>query len=117
MSSDSGGAFLDGKVARGLAVLVFLGCFAVLGIIHRDDLFPESQAGASGAEDFFGACFAKRKADIANMEKQGVVKPRRPNCSAPARRRCAGIWRARRRRGKGSRGAKPRLIAAGALTA
>lgn len=80
MSSDAdgasgGGAFLDSKAARGLAVLVFLGCVAALGAIHRDDLFPESQAQATGTEDVFGKCFAQRKADIANMEKQGVVKP------------------------------------------
>lgn len=76
MTDAAGGTpFLDSLAARGLAVLVFFGCVAALGYIHRNDLFPKSRAQPSAGEDFFGRCFAERKADIANMEKQGVIKP------------------------------------------
>lgn len=65
--------FLDSAAARGLAVLVFLGCVAALGYIHRKDLFPDSRVQAPAVDDVFGKCFAQRRADIAGMEKQGVA--------------------------------------------
>lgn len=71
--SGSEGGFLDGMAARGLALLIALGCAGVLGYIHRDDMFPpEKQAAAE--DGVFQRCYAKRSGDITKMLKNRLVK-------------------------------------------
>lgn len=64
MSRGSADAFLDRPVARLLALLCFVLCLALLGYIHRDDLF---------ADDPAARCFAERADDIDRMRAEGVI--------------------------------------------
>lgn len=74
--SASEGDFLDGRIARGLALLVAAGCIGVLAYIHREDLFPTEER-ATVAGGVFGRCYAERRGQIAEMVRNGVVKDAR----------------------------------------
>lgn len=65
--------FLDGWIARGLALLVAAGCVGVLAYIHRDDLFPREER-AMAESGVFVRCYAERRGQIDEMVKSGVVK-------------------------------------------
>ena len=64
---------LDRPAARWIAVAVALAGAAALGTIHRDDLFPSEEAAAPAADDPFQACLAQRRADIEQMQADGVI--------------------------------------------
>ncbi len=64
--------WLDGRAARGVAVLVAASAGAVLAYLHRDDLFP-SQRMAPPEEAAFVGCMAERAAGIDEMVRQQVI--------------------------------------------
>ena len=64
---------LDGKAARAVAFLVFLGCAALLGWIHRDDLWPGEDADVA-RDDPAAGCIAERTADIERMVDEGLIE-------------------------------------------
>lgn len=73
MASDPRASALDGKAARGVALLVFVGCVALLGWIHRDDLLPGGPE-ATASDDPAAACIAERTADIDRMVTEGLIE-------------------------------------------
>ncbi|HIC82087.1 MAG TPA: hypothetical protein EYH07_13135 [Kiloniellaceae bacterium] len=65
-------SFLDRPIARVCALGVALLMVAVLGIMHRDDLFPP-EAAAPAADDPVARCLAERAADIDGMVEEGTI--------------------------------------------
>ncbi len=63
---------LDRPAARVVAGLVFLAMLALLGWLHRDDLFPP-QAAPAAADDPVTLCLAARTADIDQMQQEGTI--------------------------------------------
>jgi hypothetical protein len=68
--------FLDRPVARLLALAVVLLCVALLGWLHRADLFPTAFAPET-ADDPFARCFAERAAEIDGMVDEGLIDQER----------------------------------------
>ena len=64
---------LDRPAARWIAVAVALAGAVALGTIHRDDLLPPEEAVAPAADDPLQACLAQRRADIEQMQADGVI--------------------------------------------
>lgn len=64
-------SFLDRPAARLAALLVAVLALALLGWIHRDDLFPPPPGVASPADAAFLACFEPRAAQIAGSLADG----------------------------------------------
>lgn len=73
MAEDGVSSALDGKAARGVALLVFIGCLALLAWIHRDDLLPGEETAGAAEDDPAAACIAERSADIARMVEEGLI--------------------------------------------
>ena len=63
-------AFLDRPVARGLALLVFLGCAGALAWLERARLFPPEVA----ANDPVALCIAERSAQIDDLVANGRIQ-------------------------------------------
>jgi len=55
-----------------VALAVFVGTAALLGWIHRADLFPPAPTTAA-RDDPVARCLAARSADIARMQADGVI--------------------------------------------
>jgi len=73
MAADEHG-FLDGPGARIVALLVVIACAAVLGYIHRDDLFPAEPVNAdAGLNPEFVKCRDARTAQVEKMLNDGVI--------------------------------------------
>jgi len=71
MAGASDRAFLDRPLARGLALLVFVGCVALLAWLERARWFsPE----AADVDDPVQACIAERAAQIDGMLAEGVIE-------------------------------------------
>ena len=71
-------AFLDGPVARLLALLVIILCGALLAYLHRDDLRPLVGAGSSPdaigkVGDPAAPCMQQRFGEIDGMVDEGVI--------------------------------------------
>ena len=64
---------LDRPVARGLAVLVFLGCVVALVYIERERLW-HAAADQSAADEPFARCFAERAAEIDRMVAENLIE-------------------------------------------
>lgn len=64
---------LDGKAARGVAIAVFVGCLALLGWIHREDLLP-GEAEVAEEDDPAAACIAERMEDVERMVEEGLIE-------------------------------------------
>lgn len=64
--------FLDRPLARLCAVGVALAMAGVLGVMHRDDLFPPEPA-AVNADDPVARCLAERAVDIDRMAAEGTI--------------------------------------------
>ena len=65
-------SFLDGALARGLAVVVFLACVAGLAWLERARLLPPE--GAAAAADPAAASLAERSAEIERMLAEGLIE-------------------------------------------
>jgi hypothetical protein len=70
MAHDGRRPFLDRPVARGLAVLVFLGCVGAIVWLERGRLFPPEVA----ADDPVAQCVAEREAQIDDLVSQGRIE-------------------------------------------
>ncbi len=66
---------LDRPLARFGALGVFLAVAALLGFIHRDDLFPP-QAPAVDPNDPVALCLAERAPGIETMRADGTITER-----------------------------------------
>ena len=66
--------FLDRPAARGIALLVLLGCIALLGWLHRDDLIPGDPGQQASPADPAAPCIAERSADIQRMVDEGLIE-------------------------------------------
>lgn len=74
MSAQRKPSFAETGAARGIAVVVFLGCAGVLGYLHRDDLFPpEVQEDTAGANPEFIKCRDERAGQVDKMLEQGII--------------------------------------------
>jgi hypothetical protein len=90
MAAQSRRAFLDRAVARGLAVLVFLGCVAALVWLERARLFPPEVA----ADDPVAMCVAERAAQIDDLVSQGRIQAGQADVfKSRAKEMCAGAGR------------------------
>lgn len=69
-------SFIDGWPARALALLVFVGCAGTLAWLHRADLFPAEETDAR-ADDPFRQCLAERRAEVENMQADGLIDAER----------------------------------------
>jgi hypothetical protein len=69
----SGSPSLDRPLARGLALLLCVGCIALLVWIEREQLFPSE--AAAGPDDPAQACIAERSGQIDRMLAEGVIEP------------------------------------------
>jgi hypothetical protein len=69
------GSPLDKPLARLGALGVFVGVLALLGFIHRDDLFPPS-APALDPDDPVALCVAERAPGIEAMHADGTIDER-----------------------------------------
>ncbi len=65
-------SFLDRPAARRLAVLCAAAALALLGYIHRDDLFPPEDLGLA-ADPAFAECYGPRAADADKMQREGLI--------------------------------------------
>jgi hypothetical protein len=63
-------AFLDRPLARGLALLVFVGCAGALAWLERAWLFPPEVA----ADDPVALCIAERSAQIDDLVADGRIQ-------------------------------------------
>lgn len=106
MSGARRNSVLDGPAARLVAVGVALACVAVLGYIHRDDLFPPEPALTAKTDDPFQRCFAKRAADIGRMAAEGLIKVAQ---AALFRARAEAMCRDRARNAQGGGATRPGL--------
>lgn len=68
------GSPLDRPAARLVAVLVAVLAVALLGWIHRDDLFPPPPGPAGPQDAAFLACFEPRAAQIAESLAGGELR-------------------------------------------
>lgn len=82
--------FLDRPAARGIALLVFLGCILLLAWLHRDDLLPGDPAEQAAPDDPAAPCIAERSADIQRMVDEGLIAPAQ---AALFRERAIGMCR------------------------
>jgi len=57
MDSSRNGHFLDGPVARLVALACFVLSAAVLTYVHRDDLFAKPAEPVAGKDNAFSRCF------------------------------------------------------------
>jgi hypothetical protein len=71
MARPSGPA-LDRPLARGLALLLCVGCIALLVWIERERLFPSEDA--AGPDNPAQACMAERFGQIDRMVAEGVIE-------------------------------------------
>lgn len=68
-------SFLDRPIARVCALGVALLMFAILGWMHRDDLFPPPEGAVQAADDPVARCLAARAKDIDAMVTEGTISP------------------------------------------
>ncbi len=65
--------FLESRAARGLALLIFLGCVGLLAWLHRDDLLPAPPEDRRAADDPVALCLAERSPAIDRMVGDGLI--------------------------------------------
>jgi hypothetical protein len=73
VTEEAANSVLDGKVARGMAFLVFLGCLGLLAYLHRNDFFPGEEQESVAENDPAATCITERSADIARMFEEGLI--------------------------------------------
>lgn len=65
---------IDSPAARLVALAIAIAAAALLGWIHRDDLFPgAADKAVSGEEASFIACVAERRSEIEGMHREGLI--------------------------------------------
>jgi len=65
---------LEGRAARIVALGVFGLCAAILGYMHREDIFPPEAAEDAALNPEFVACRDKRVATVDKMLSDGVIQ-------------------------------------------
>ena len=66
---------LDRRAARIIAIAVCFAMVALLGVIHRDDILPSTQAGLTEENSAFASCVADRHGTVDQMVADGVIGP------------------------------------------